>query len=216
MSLGWLEKPFFQSQWAQSWCLLSPNLRKLVTQYEHTHTEFAGNLFHTSADIFDTAKITSSNDFIFSLWLWFNTNKSTTEDMTYLDDGQLDNPYSGRVSGGNYTEVITTKEPSCDGWSIGSMCRLPVAIRSLFLMVISYHCPIDVLNSVIMLCDWLNPCSLARELESGFRLHSVKICELNTIFSYGEFKCLMLSDFNGCWCAFDEKHDMTAWQFHLY
>ena len=64
---------FFQSQWAQSWCLLSPNLRKLVTQYEHTHThtQFAGNLFHTSADIFDTAKITSSNDFIFSLWLWF-------------------------------------------------------------------------------------------------------------------------------------------------
>jgi len=36
-------------------------------------------------------------------------------DMTYLDDGQLDNPYSGRVSGGNYTEVITTKEFIPDG-----------------------------------------------------------------------------------------------------
>ena len=83
--------------------------------------------------------------------------------MTYLDDGQLDNPYSGRVSGGNYTEVITTKEPSCGGWFIGSMCRLPVAMRSLFLMGISYHCPIDVLNSVIMPCDWLNRCPLARE-----------------------------------------------------
>ena len=26
-----------------------------------------------------------------------------------MEDGQLDNPYSGRVSAGNYTEVITTK-----------------------------------------------------------------------------------------------------------
>jgi hypothetical protein len=32
-----------------------------------------------------------------------------SEDIQYLDDGQLDNPYSGRVSAGNYTEVITTK-----------------------------------------------------------------------------------------------------------
>ena len=34
---------------------------------------------------------------------------SFSQDMQYLDDGQLDNPYSGRVSGGNYTEVVTTK-----------------------------------------------------------------------------------------------------------
>lgn len=33
----------------------------------------------------------------------------------YLEDGQLDNPYSGRVSAGNYTEVITTKEFIPDG-----------------------------------------------------------------------------------------------------
>ena len=32
-----------------------------------------------------------------------------SEDIQYLDDGQLDNPYSGRVSAGNYTEVVTTK-----------------------------------------------------------------------------------------------------------
>lgn len=32
------------------------------------------------------------------------------KERKYLDDGQLDNPYSGRVSGGNYTEVVTTKD----------------------------------------------------------------------------------------------------------
>ena len=40
------------------------------------------------------------------------------KDRQYLDDGQLDNPYSGRVSSGNYTEVVTTK----DACSVGIAC----------------------------------------------------------------------------------------------
>ncbi|CAJ1382713.1 unnamed protein product [Effrenium voratum] len=41
--------------------------------------------------------------------------RAALPDMQYLDDGQLDNPYSGRVSAGNYTEVVTTKEFIPDG-----------------------------------------------------------------------------------------------------
>ena len=65
----------------------------------------------------------SSNNFIFSVLALIQHQNLATEDMTYLDDGQLDNPYSGRVSGGNYTEVITTKERICGGWSITSWCQ---------------------------------------------------------------------------------------------
>ena len=57
--------------------------------------------------------------------------------MQYLDDGQLDNPYSGRVSSGNYTEVVTTK----DACRLGNACAYRHTYRTYRLFLRGFLCP---------------------------------------------------------------------------
>ena len=56
-----------------------------------------------------------------------------------MDDGQLDNPYSGRVSAGNYTEVVTTKVRRLGlarGWGGGALEKVAKRLVSKFAVVL--------------------------------------------------------------------------------